>query len=392
MRYALVLAVALLALPAAGPATTAAPANDDFADAVDLSAIDPERGVVRGINLNATKEVDEPDHAGNAGGRSVWYTWTAPGDGSIPNVAFTTGFPDFDTLLAVYTGPSVDALVEVASNDDEPGSFIGSSVSFATDPGETYRIAVDGFGGKNGRFSLAWRPAPPNDNLADAIALAGAAGKRTGDSSAGATAEHGEEVLFTSITVWYSWQPPADGTYKLDTFGSRFDTVLAVYVGSSYEDLELIDANDDDPDRGCCSSWVPLVGASATTTYLIQVSALTEDGGPLTLNWGPLILGTNGPDLLEGTPGAEEIRGRGGRDRIFGRGGDDLIFGGRGNDLLDGGVGADVLFDHTGLDVLRGRGGNDRLDARDGRRGDVLVGGGGNDVCRADRGDTRRSC
>jgi Ca2+-binding RTX toxin-like protein len=394
MRFALLLAVALLALPAAGPATTtAAPPNDDFADAADLSAIDPERGFVRGANLNATKEMDEPEHAGNAGGRSVWYTWTAPGDGSIPNVAFTTGFPEFDTLLGVYTGPSVDDLIEVASNDDEPGSFFGSSVSFATDPGETYRIAVDGFGGKSGRFFLGWRPSPPNDNLADAIALAGAAGQRTGDSAAGATAEHGEDVFASAATVWYSWQPPADGTYKLDTVGSRFDTFLAVYAGSSYEDLDLIAANDDDPDRGCCSSWVPLVDAEAATTYLIQVSPLgEEDGGPLTLNWGPLILGTGGPDLLEGTPGAEEIRGRGGADRIFGRGGDDILLGGRGNDILDGGPGADVLFDRTGLDVLRGRGGNDRLDARDRRAGDVLVGGGGNDVCRADRGDTRRSC
>ena len=34
-----------------------------------------------GSNVGATKEPGEPDHAGDPGGASVWYTWTAPADG-----------------------------------------------------------------------------------------------------------------------------------------------------------------------------------------------------------------------------------------------------------------------------------------------------------------------
>lgn len=389
MRTFLLVVVVLLTFPAA--ALAAAPANDDFAAATDLSGFDPALGQIRGTNVAASKEVGEPDHAGNAGGRSVWYTWTAPGDRSVPNVSFTTGFTEVDTLLAVYTGAAVGALTEVASNDDSPGLGTGSAVSFATTPGTVYHVAVDGFGGKVGGFFLMWRSAPPNDNFADRIALAGTSGSRTADDSSGATLEPGEE--FSGLaSVWYSWTPPVDGTYKLSTVGSSFDTVLAVFTGTSLESLELVLSNDDDPDRGCCSSWVPLLSADSGTTYLIQISALDNEGGPLQLSWGPLIFGTNGADTIVGTAAAEEIRGRRGNDSIRGGSGADLVFGGGGNDVSRGGGGNDFVVDRSGTDMLFGDGGRDRLFARDFRGGDLLVGGAAADTCTADPGDTRRAC
>jgi Ca2+-binding RTX toxin-like protein len=389
VRTFLLVVALLLTFPTA--ALAAAPANDDFAAATDLSVFDPAAGEIRGTTVAATKEVGEPDHAGNPGGHSVWYTWTAPGDGSVPNVSFTTGFTEFDTLLAVYTGAAVGALMEVASNDDSPGLGTGSAVSFATAPGTVYRIAVDGFGGKMGSFFLIWRIAPPNDNFADRIALAGASGTRTGDNSFGATLEPGEEA-FGQASVWYEWTPPADGTYKISTIGSSFDTVVSVFTGSSLETLELLRVNDDDPDRGCCSSWVPLLNADSGITYLIQVTALDETGGPLRLTWGPLIFGTNGADTIVGTGAAEEIRGSRGNDSIRAGGGADLVFGGLGNDSTRGGPGNDLVFDRTGLDVLQGGSGLDVLNARDGVRGDRLIGGPGVDNCRADRTDIRSGC
>lgn len=389
MRIVPLVAAALLLLPSAASAVEAAPVNDDFADAIDLNAVGADT-FVDGVNVAATKEVNEPDHAGNAGGHSVWYTWTAPGDGSIPHVAIQV-FGNFDTLLGVYTGASVDTLVEVISNDDV--AFGSSTVSFATTPGTTYRIAVDGFGGKSGRFSIFWMESPLNDNFAEAIALVGASGRRSGDTVRGATVELGEQDLFdTGTSVWYSWTPPADGTYKLSTLGSTFDSVMAVYTGSSLEALELLRFNDDDPDRGCCSSWIPLIDADSSTTYMIQVSALSFEPNSLTLQWGPLIFGTSGADTLTGTAGPEELRGRGGNDVVGGGGGADLVFGGSGNDRTVGGAGNDLVFDRSGADVLLGSGGADTLDARDSRPGDVMNGGPGADVCRGEPRDVRQSC
>jgi Ca2+-binding RTX toxin-like protein len=383
----LVLVASALSFPV--EALAAAPPNDAFADAIDLGS---STGVVfEGTNVAATKETGEPDHAGNAGGRSVWFTWTAPVDGSVPHVAIVTQGA-FDTLLGVYTGAAVDSLTEVASNDDDG---VGrSSVSFPTSAGTTYRIAVDGFAGKAGRFSVAATPSPSNDNFGEAIALSGASGARKGDILHGATIELGELFFVEPATIWYSWQPPADGTYKLSTIGSsRVDTVLAVFEGSSVESLTLLAVNDDDPDRGCCSSWIPLVDAEATKTYMIQVSSFgTSPSTRIAISWGPLILGTNGANTLTGTALAEEIRGRGGADTIVGGGGADLLFGGAGSDLLRGGAGNDLLFDHAGLDVLRGETGDDRLTTRDGRAGDRASGGDGTDRCSTDRRDIIRSC
>jgi Ca2+-binding RTX toxin-like protein len=370
----------------------AAPANDDFADAQLITGTE---GSVTGSNVGATKEPGEPDHAGNPGGHSVWYSWTSPADG---NVAFTTSGSAFDTLLAVYTGGAVGSLTAVAANDDNPGAFSlgGSTVSFAVSSGVTYMVAVDGFSGKVGFFSLSWQPAPANDNFVDAQVLASASSGTATGNARGATVEAGEPTLFggefSPATIWYSWTAPADGTYKFDTVGSNFDTVLAVYEGSSLDALVLVGANDDDPDRGCCSSWVPIQNATAGTIYSIAVSPLEFGGDEVVLNWSPLILGTPGGDNLIGTTGAEEIRGLAGPDLLRGRGGNDALFGGRNADQEYGGAGDDLVLDRSGVDRLFGGNGNDRLNARDSRPNDLLSGGFGVDRCRGDAGDVRRRC
>lgn len=371
----------------------AAPANDDFADARSLgTAVD---GSVNGSNVGATKETGEPDHAGNVGGHSVWYSWTAPSAG---NVFFHTRFTSFDTLLAVYTGSAVDSLTPVAANDDEPGLFgSGSAVSFPVSAGVTYLVAVDGFSGKIGSFTLSWGPAPANDNFADAVTLPSASlGRATGDVQ-GATLEPGESLTFGGGgegggSIWYSWTAPAGGTYKFDTVGSRFDTVLVIYTGADLDSVAVVGGNDDDPDRGCCSSWVPIRNATAGTTYHIAVRPLFCEDCRVVLNWSPLILGGGGDDTLVGTAGREEIRGRGGKDLLRGGGGDDWLFGGPGNDRSAGGSGRDLVFDHRGTDNLLGNTGNDRLDARDFSGNDRLSGGLGVDTCRADRRDSKRGC
>ena len=86
----------------------APPVNDNFAGATLITG---SSASVSGTNVNATKETGEPNHAGNAGGKSVWWTWTAPASG---NVVIDTIGSTFDTLLGVYTGTAVNALTQVA--------------------------------------------------------------------------------------------------------------------------------------------------------------------------------------------------------------------------------------------------------------------------------------
>ena len=55
--------------------------------------------VVTGSNSNATKQVGEPNHAGNAGGKSVWWRWTAPAAGTLCLIAEQIAGPAASTVL-----------------------------------------------------------------------------------------------------------------------------------------------------------------------------------------------------------------------------------------------------------------------------------------------------
>lgn len=91
---------------------------------------------------------------------------------------------------------------------------------------------------------------PANDRFGNAtvIILTNGQGAYT-SSNIGASRESGEPAHAgaTSIhSVWWSWIAPSNGTLVADTFGSNFDTVLAVYTGESVTALTPVASNDDE--------------------------------------------------------------------------------------------------------------------------------------------------
>ena len=132
-----------------GNVTVVVPPNDNFSAAITISG---SEGTTNGTNVRATKESGEPNHAGNVGGASVWYNWTAPSSGTVD---IDTIGSSFDTLLGVYTGSSVGSLTAVASDNDSGGNG-ASRVNFTATAGTTYRIAVDGYNGSMGSVTLNW--------------------------------------------------------------------------------------------------------------------------------------------------------------------------------------------------------------------------------------------
>jgi len=141
----------LYADPGALPPPPPVPANDPFATPEVLTP--SASGSTTANTLMASKEASEPNHAGNGGGASVWYSFTPSADGVL---VLSTEGSSFNTLLAVYTGSSLGGLTSVASNDDSGGGLSWSSVAFAATSGTTYRIAVDGYGGNKGSVALGW--------------------------------------------------------------------------------------------------------------------------------------------------------------------------------------------------------------------------------------------
>jgi uncharacterized repeat protein (TIGR01451 family) len=133
------------------------PANDQFAN---RSLISGESGQLSSINATASKETGEPNHAGAAGGKSVWWSWTPSSSGIA---AIDTHGSNFDTLLAVYNGTALNSLSLVASNDNDGSSGNTSGVSFIAQAGTTYQIAVDGANGVSGKVVLTWNLAQQAD-------------------------------------------------------------------------------------------------------------------------------------------------------------------------------------------------------------------------------------
>jgi hypothetical protein len=125
------------------------PYNDHFVQGGDLVG---EFGTNKVATALATREPGEPRHAGNDGGKSVWWQFRAPQDGVL---LLSTEGTDFDTLLGLYTGDRVGDLTTEASNDD---AFEGSSFSKLRQSVRSnilYHVAVDGFNAATGQVQLA---------------------------------------------------------------------------------------------------------------------------------------------------------------------------------------------------------------------------------------------
>nr|WP_320010379.1 hypothetical protein [uncultured Desulfobulbus sp.] len=263
----------------------AAPDNDNFSESIPLTG---SSGQTTGNNINATFETGEPDHAETDGGASVWWTWTAPTDGTV---AFTTFGSEFDTILASYTGNQITELTPIAANDDssdiQNNSEIQSKIVFKATAGTVYRIAVDGYPGATGEIILNWEYAlpPTNDVFLSPVPLSGQHGTITGKNTF-ATAETGEPVPFDTpgeASVWWSWTAPSSAEVTFTTLGSNFDTLLAAYTGTQIEELTLVAANDDISDSQAYSQI--RFKASAGTTYRLVVDGFGGDRGDIVLNW-----------------------------------------------------------------------------------------------------------
>jgi Divergent InlB B-repeat domain len=274
-----------------------APANDGFANAKDVEPQLPQ--TVTSANRIASKEPEEPDHAGDPGGHSVWFEWTPTASEPV-DVSTCARSSRLDAVLAVYTGSSLGSLAEVASNDDGPEAesnfeCLGndSVVSFEAEAGTTYRIAVDGAGETVGRFNLRIRGRPENDDFASPQALPPSIQVFTNKlTNKGATKEPEEPEHAGdpgSHSVWFEWTPPAAGRYVISTEcgDGNLDSLLAVYTGSSLGGLTEVASNDDSP-SACKSTASQLeFEATASTPYRIAVDGKAGSTGSFALKIDP---------------------------------------------------------------------------------------------------------
>jgi len=120
--------------------------------------------------------------------------------------------------------------------------------------------------------SPAFAASPMNDDISNAIVVDGTPFTDAVDTSE-ATVSEGDSGCGTA-TVWYSFTPSEDSVYQFNTFGSDYDTTLALFEGTP-GNLTLLECSDDAENSVQSLIARALVGGE---TYYVEAG--TCCGGP----------------------------------------------------------------------------------------------------------------
>jgi len=255
----------------------AGPSNDSFSAA---SLISSAPFTFSQDTWGATVATTDPTPTCGYGknSNSVWYKYIAPANGLMD---IDTWGSDYDTVLAIWTG-SVSSLTQIQCNDDAYDYYLEAWLGgVPVTAGTTYYIEVMDYGNPGGgalELYIDFAQSVSNDDF-NTPALISAMPYTLSKDIRGATQANDDPALTScnrlpgQASVWYKYTPVLSGELDLDTMGSNYDTMLAVWSGTR-GNLTLLGCNDDIGDVG--GVWdsnstltIPLVGG---TTYYIEVS------------------------------------------------------------------------------------------------------------------------
>jgi hypothetical protein len=227
----------------------------------------------------ATSIATDPVHSCTtfADSKTVWYRYTPTFTG---NLMVDTQTSDYDTVLSVH--PASNTGQELACNDDAGGTA-QSAVNVAVTANTTYLIeasAHDHDLGGNLQLNVYG-----NDQPAMATPVTGLVFETT-QFIALATASAADPTPSCAPrvgqSVWFAYTPTQNAVIRVNTFGSDYDTVVAVYKGSGTPGAEVA-CNDDS--GGLTQSQVSFT-AFTGQPYLIMVGSKTAATGSTgTLNF-----------------------------------------------------------------------------------------------------------
>jgi len=155
----------------------------------------------------------------------------------------------------------------------------------------------------------AYAAAPANDSITTPTRVTSVPQRFDQDNSE-ATAERGDGACVRGASVWYRYRPTTTARVRVVTFGSDYDTILAVYQGSR-SSRTLVGCEDDLQNELFSVASAARVRFVAGETYLIAVSACCNrralgGHGVLTLYRG----GRPGVHTTVGSVETGEISGR----------------------------------------------------------------------------------
>jgi hypothetical protein len=286
-------------------------------DCAEPRRLEPLPAVDRQVVVAATNAPDDPpvECGGAPPGvhdHSVWYILTAPATGRL---FVDTEGSTYDTVLLALTGTCGD-FTTLTCNDDSETEL--ARVDFPVTAGTDYLIDVMAFRGESGgelRLGVSFRPCgdgvlqageacepaiagscalghctascdclpPVADECTDAVAATLPVDVQVDATTAtGNALDPGHScrpLLNMARSAWFRFVAPADGWVIVDTSGSDYDTMLAVFSGGC--DALAEEACNDDGGTGLTSLASVWVTAGATYTVLVTPFYVSETHGRL---------------------------------------------------------------------------------------------------------------
>lgn len=241
--------------------TVFGPSNDQCINPIVITGASYSSGNINTVSATTSSYFEpEEDCEWNSQGvsNSVWFKYEPPAPGWFTINTFGS---NYDTVLSVWDGCNfyVGANIfywhnQLGCNDDINGGLQSQVSNIAAYPGSVYMIKVSDYnttvGGGTLNLNLSFTYGPPvNDVCNNRTPLPSTPGvyNLTPLYTGGATATAGDchEMDGTTGTacghpsgnsnsVFFSFLPTVTGTVTIDTFGSNYDTVLALFNGTAF--------------------------------------------------------------------------------------------------------------------------------------------------------------
>src|ERR1051325_5792353 len=175
----------------------------------------------------------------------------------------------------------------ISAGVDTDAPYSGSVTNPAEGSHSVYAVATDSLGrtsySATNQATFIGDPLA-NNNFINRFTLGTPA--HVAGANVGANTEQGKPTAFFNppfsfaqwgATLWWKWTAPFSGTVTIDTFGSSFNTYLAVYTGEAVNTLAVVAQNDNAP--GLANVSLVSFTAQQGVEYEIQVGG-TRTGGP----------------------------------------------------------------------------------------------------------------
>jgi hypothetical protein len=258
-----VFSLVVFALP---PTSAAAPSNDDFNNAIEITSlpfsqtIDPSE---------ATAALDDPYGCSN-NYRTVWFRLTPASAARI--VLTTTDYP-YATAMSAWTGSRGSLAQAACSQMTYPPS---SYASFNAVPGQTYYIMLSGtyYYPEPNSFNLTVSvgDSVANDDVIHAATVSALPFSADLDTRF-AVSEGFDYCGPSAASVWYSFTPNEDVRLQIDTTSSTYWAVPYVFTGTPNSLSAVL----------CGRSQNLRTDLSAGQTYYIEIASWSSGGGNLAL-------------------------------------------------------------------------------------------------------------